>query len=507
MKRSLWKLADMVIPSVTGLDGIFAINKPMGMSSAQVIRDCQAYFQPSRLFAPMLAREAEEARRDAATQGKHNRKWKKRKQDPRVKMGHGGTLDPLATGVLILGVGRATKSLQNFLECTKTYETIVVFGAATDTYDRVGRILAKKSYDEITRDKVEKQLDAFRGKYKQMPPLYSALKMNGKPLYEYAREGKPIPREIETREVEVLGLELLEWYEPGTHNHRWPTEEAGIAEKSLAESVWRVEHEQATGKKLTPEQGAEEDRAFAAHQSFKEQAEERQDKLVFERGQKRKAEESNGRPNKKQQGKQGREQLMSGALGELPPGGPSKGRGSDLVPPAPSADTPPPWDGKGPPACKIRMTVTSGFYVRSFAHELGEKVGSAALMAELVRNRQGDFVLEGDNCLEYDDLVKGEDAWGPKLEKVLHQWSSTHLQGVGPLKSVYAEEPKTTAVNQEGPSGTAADEKPATDEKPAAASVEESQTKESGVKAEETKPTDTNGETIDGYEEWNGFSD
>lgn len=444
----------------------------MGMSSAQVIRDCQSYFNPSRLFKPMLEREEEERRAQSARDRKRRSKAKQKVQ---VKMGHGGTLDPLATGVLILGVGRGTKSLQNFLECTKTYETVVLFGASTDTYDRVGRILQRRSYCDVTRDKVEAALASFRGRYRQMPPLYSALKMNGKPLYEYAREGKPIPREIETREVEVTDLELVEWFEPGSHPHRWPVEEAGIAEKSLAERVWTAEQEQATGKKFTPEQEQEEDRAFAAHQSFKEKAEERQDMLIFDKqtGRKRKADGADAPLSKKQlkrdqrAAQRGRhpppEPMMSGALGEMPAGGLPKGRGSNLIPKPPAPDTPPPWSDKGPPACRVRMTVTSGFYVRSFCHELGEKVGSAAMMAELERSRQGDYMVGKDNCIEYDDLAKGESVWGPDVERILHQWSSTHLPNVGALKSIYdggdaveADKPETsssTTPTAAGPTG------------------------------------------------------
>jgi tRNA pseudouridine55 synthase len=69
------------------------------------------------------------------------------------------------------------------------------------------------------------------------------------------------------------------------------------------------------------------------------------------------------------------------------------------------------------------MTATSGFYVRSLAHDLGEKLESAGLMTELVRNRQGDFVLGGPNCLEYSDLAKGEDVWGPQVEGMVHRWN------------------------------------------------------------------------------------
>ncbi|KAL1881149.1 hypothetical protein VTK73DRAFT_4596 [Phialemonium thermophilum] len=392
------------------LEGVFAINKPVGMSSAQVIRDCQTYFDPSNLFAPYMEQEA------AARESESKHQWKRRgraKKELHVKMGHGGTLDPLASGVLILGVGKGTKALNGFLNCTKTYEAVVLFGASTDTYDRVGRIIKKSRYDEITRAKVEKALESFRGKFKQMPPLYSALKMEGKPLYEYAREGKPIPREIATREVEVTELELVEWYEPGTHNHRWPMEEAQETEKEFANSVWRVAKRQAASggepKKLTPEQEEEETKALAEWESTKRKAEARVDGLVYD-----------GRHSSKKRKLNRPDPMMSGALGELPAG--PVGRGSNLIPPPPAPNTPPPWEGKGPPAVKLRMTVTSGFYVRSLCHDLGEKLECGAMMAELCRTRQGDFALGGENCMEYSDLAKGEEVWGPKVEHMLRSW-------------------------------------------------------------------------------------
>jgi len=389
--------------------GLAGINKPIGMSSAQVIRDCQHHFNPSALFKPMIDQEI------AARSRESNNKKKRRgfgKNDIRVKMGHGGTLDPLATGVLILGVGKGTKSLQSFLDCTKTYETVVLFGASTDTYDRVGKVLKKTAYDHITRPMVEEALNSFRGKFQQMPPLYSALKMEGKPLYEYAREGKPIPREIATREVDVSELELLEWYEPGTHSHRWPTEEATNFERSFAEQVWKVEKDQMTSKKLTPEEEEADTKARTEHESFKRKADEKVDALVYDRQNKRK--KSSGQKDVP---------MMSGALGEMPPAAPKPGKGSNLIPEAPDADTPLPWDDKGPPAARIRMTVTSGFYVRSFCHDLGTKVGSSAMMAELCRSRQGDFVLGSSNCLEFSDLAKGEDVWAPQVQAMLEQWN------------------------------------------------------------------------------------
>ncbi|KAM7188326.1 Pseudouridine synthase [Naviculisporaceae sp. PSN 640] len=422
------------------MEGVFAVNKPVGMSSAQVIRDCQAVFNPSALFAPLLAQE--KALRDKESQYQKRRRGRA-KRELQVKIGHGGTLDPLACGVLILGVGKGTKSLQNFLLCKKTYETVVVFGASTDTYDRVGRIIKKGNYDGITREQVETALETFRGKFKQMPPLYSSLKMEGKPLYEYAREGKPIPREIETRDVEVTELELTEWYEPGTHNHRWPTEEAEQSEKDLVGSVWQVAKKQAGGEEepaqLTAEQEKQdtEAKAKADYNSKKREAEERVDDLVRDDvpSKKRKVE-----AKQEQQNDKGAEPLMSGALGVLP-----KGRGSDLIPPPPSPDTPFPWEGKGPPAAKIRMTVTSGFYVRSLCHDLGEKLGCGAMMAELCRSKQGEFAIGGDNCLEYSDLLKGEEVWAPKVESMLDLWN-----GVPPKKRASSPVAEATTAPEAG---------------------------------------------------------
>lgn len=386
------------------------------MSSAQVIRDCKTYFNPSRLFKPAI--DTQKAERGQDSNGTNRRKRRGRRPIE-VKIGHGGTLDPMATGVLILGFGRGTKDLNNFLGCTKTYDTVVVFGASSDSYDRCGHLLKKRPYDHITREKVEEALVSFRGTYQQMPPLFSALKMNGKPLYEYAREGKPIPRKIETREVTVSNLEILEWYEPGTHSHHWPTTEATAAEKQYAEQLWRVEKQQAEGKNLSPEEEEADSQALAAHNDLKRKFEEKQDDLVVDRQSKKQKNKPQNEPAVKEAPTS---PVMSGALGELP----LKGKGSDLIP-AVTPGTPPPWKDKGPPAVKIRMSVTSGFYVRSFAHDLGEKLESAGMMAELVRTKQGDFELGGPNCLEYTELAKGEDVWGPQVLSMLNRWNGSNV--------------------------------------------------------------------------------
>lgn len=389
------------------------------MSSAQVIRDCKTYFNPSKLFTPVI----EQCKIDRANENRRAGPRKRASRRPiEVKIGHGGTLDPMATGVLILGFGKGTKALNSFLGCTKTYETVVVFGASSDSYDRCGHLLKKRPYDHITRDKVEEALDSFRGTYQQMPPLFSALKMNGKPLYEYAREGKPIPRKIETREVTVSKCEVLEWYEPGTHSHHWPTTEATAAEKQYAEQLWRVEKQQSEGKNLSAEEEAADSQALAEHNDLKRKFEEKQDDLVVDRQakkQRNKQQNDVEMPQPEKETDAPTSPVMSGALGELP----LKGKGSDLIP-AVMPGTPPPWKDKGPPAVKIRICATSGFYVRSFAHDLGEKLDSAGMMAELVRTKQGDFELGGLNCLEYTELAKGEEVWAPMVQSMLDRWNA-----------------------------------------------------------------------------------
>ncbi|KAK9777904.1 putative tRNA pseudouridine(55) synthase [Seiridium cardinale] len=477
------------------LDGLFAVNKPMGMSSAQVIRDCQQQFNPSTFFKPMIDEQK-------SSRGQESNTKKKRRghgrNEIRVKMGHGGTLDPLATGVLILGTGRGTKSLQSFLDCTKTYETIVLFGASTDTYDRVGKILKKTAYDHITKPMVEEALNSFRGKLQQMPPLYSALKMEGKPLYEYAREGKPIPREIATREVQVTELEMVEYYEPGTHDHRWPAEDATQFEKSFAEQVWKIEKDQMTREKRTPEEEEEEKAALERYEQVKRKADERVDDLIYDKN------------NKRQKKAKSPPMMMSGALGQPPEK--KGGKGSNLVPPPHDPNTPPPWDDKGPPAARIRMTVTSGFYVRSFCHDLGIKIGSSAMMAELSRSRQGDFVLGTENCIEYDDIIKGEDVWAPQVEAALRQWNAKSTPGVvqAPTRAERVESPKQKSI-ESPPYKRKVSEEPLTEEpamkrkksnstspKPTSTKKKSSEDVESKVKVEERDEEE---------EEWNGIPD
>lgn len=312
-----------------------------------------------------------------------------------MKMGHGGTLDPMATGVLVVGVGSGTKSLNKFLECTKSYETVVLFGAATDSYDVEGKVVKRAPYKHITKEAVEEALGKFRGKIMQKPPVFSALRVQGKRLYEYAREGKEIPVEIQERPVEVEQLEMLEWIEGGSHDFHWPEREAEQADKDVVEKVLHLN------------EVVSEDKAAKEHEAETKDLKRKRD------------EDANGTVTDdadagSKKAKTEAEPVMSGALPETT-NEQSNGEAKDGEKAEPKPRCP-------APAARLRMTVTSGFYVRSLCHDLGASVGSLGMMSELVRSRQGNFEL-GKNVLEYDDLAKGEDVWGPQVTEFLAQWS------------------------------------------------------------------------------------
>jgi tRNA pseudouridine55 synthase len=127
------------------------------------------------------------------------------------KAGHTGTLDPFATGLLPLCFGEATKFSQDLLEADKTYETVVHLGVTTTTGDTEGEVAATREVD-VSRAAIEAVLVQFRGDLLQVPPMYSALKRDGKPLYEYARAGVTLEREA--RAVTIRLLELLDYQAP-----------------------------------------------------------------------------------------------------------------------------------------------------------------------------------------------------------------------------------------------------------------------------------------------------
>src|SRR4051812_8987979 len=122
------------------------------------------------------------------------------------KVGHGGTLDPAASGVLPICFGEATKIAQFLLDADKEYEATIRFGVVTDTYDATGTITGRTAAGHLTRPEVERAIERFQGWIEQRPPAYSALKRGGRPLYELARAGETI--EVDARRVRIDAFEI-----------------------------------------------------------------------------------------------------------------------------------------------------------------------------------------------------------------------------------------------------------------------------------------------------------
>jgi tRNA pseudouridine55 synthase len=165
---------------MTSLFGFLNIDKPLGLTSHDVVA---------------------KVRRRAAELGHKG-----------LKVGHAGTLDPLATGVLVVCLGAATRLSEYAMDTTKRYRARVHLGVNTETYDAEGAVTAERDASHITRDDVIRLLPEFTGKIEQFPPMYSAIKQGGRKLYELARAGQEVERVA--RAVRIDALEVSEWQPP-----------------------------------------------------------------------------------------------------------------------------------------------------------------------------------------------------------------------------------------------------------------------------------------------------
>ena len=133
------------------------------------------------------------------------------------KVGHFGTLDPLATGLLIIAIGSYTKLGNYLLDDSKDYIAEVLIGTSTDTYDVTGNVLKRKNNFCLDKKNLEEALNSFKGKYMQEVPIYSAVKVNGRKLYDYARSGEKV--KLPKKEVEIFDIKLLDFYEKDKNNY------------------------------------------------------------------------------------------------------------------------------------------------------------------------------------------------------------------------------------------------------------------------------------------------
>ncbi len=156
-------------------DGILLVDKPAGFTSHDVVAKLRSHFRLR-------------------------------------KVGHGGTLDPMATGLLVILLGRGTKLSQRIMGTDKEYAGIMRLGIATDTQDADGTILGEQDASHITREQVQTEMETRRGDQMQTPPMVSAIKKNGVPLYKLAREGHEVEREA--RLIHIYRFDLLDFQTP-----------------------------------------------------------------------------------------------------------------------------------------------------------------------------------------------------------------------------------------------------------------------------------------------------
>ncbi|XP_053167995.1 pseudouridylate synthase TRUB1 isoform X2 [Hemicordylus capensis] len=180
-----------VAAKLLSLNGLFAVYKPKGTTSAAVLNQLRE----------KLLTEA----------GLPKPRWKKRKHI--FKIGHGGTLDSMATGVLVVGIGKGTKILSSMLAGSKKYTAVGELGKATDTFDSTGKVTEEMPYDWITKDDIENVLQKFMGSIMQVPPLYSALKKDGERLSTLVKEGYAVEAKP-ARPVMVYSLTLRNFKPP-----------------------------------------------------------------------------------------------------------------------------------------------------------------------------------------------------------------------------------------------------------------------------------------------------
>jgi tRNA pseudouridine55 synthase len=181
----------MADPTNPGLDGIFNIDKPRGMTSHDVVAKVRRIIRMS------------------------NQSLRTSHSALRIRVGHAGTLDPMATGVLPVVVGKATRLVEYLADADKAYRATLVLGATSDTYDTEGTIIPTPDAPIPMQEQIERAAEAFRGGIEQLPPMHSAVKMGGKKLYELARQGIEVERK--PRRVTITRLDILAYRPPLLH--------------------------------------------------------------------------------------------------------------------------------------------------------------------------------------------------------------------------------------------------------------------------------------------------
>ncbi|KXS17541.1 pseudouridine synthase [Gonapodya prolifera JEL478] len=397
-------------PILPKLQGVFAVFKPEGITSAECLNNLKIKIE-RELFGVKAGR------------GRF-----------KIKLGHGGTLDPMATGVLVVGINTGTKLLSQFLSCSKTYVAGARTGSSTDTFDRLGQIVKTAPFDHITEQLVRDSLQPFRGEIQQIPPVYSALRVEGKRMYEYAREGRSLPdgKALEPRQVTVFELELVDYHSGDSTNNftETPAEDDIIPVKMEA-----LDYSEASTLLDPPvKRKLEEEGQEGVAKKARVDIPVHQTNVWTGEGVSQTVDSEDTKPD-----------LLNGldikvklemlaeplpsidpvpSIDPIPPIDPSPSidlanltprvpAGSLAYKPSPSRPPPlhPSQFPQGP-VFGLRIVSSGGFYVRSLINDLGKALNTAAHMISLERVRQGPFELE---------RALREDRGDWKVDKILEQ--------------------------------------------------------------------------------------
>ena len=295
-----------------------------------------------------------------------------------MKVGHGGTLDPLASGVLVLGVGKGTSMLQSYLEGDKHYTAACELGYETDTLDAEGKLIKSAPWDHVTTLGLggleETIVPKFTGRIEQVPPLYSAIRIDGKRVYEIARAdpektAEDMNVEIPKREVEVYGLEV-----------KGVLEEAAIRSGVVDGVKFRDQVqllEEAAAAKAAEEAAAAEANGGGVSGEVDEKSKETNDN------------ESRGKKKTGRRRNNNNREKKNNNFKKCP--------FNEVTVPSIQSDS----TTLELPQFSIKVRCGGGTYIRSLVRDIGYELDTVATMTGLVRTKQGPFVLE--------DMVMKED--------------------------------------------------------------------------------------------------
>ena len=339
-------------------EGLFAVHKPLTWTSQDVV----AYIRG------LLTRDAKDR---GVAQAINSDRQQKRRKKPLMKVGHGGTLDPLASGVLVLGLGKGTSMLQKFLEGDKQYVASCELGYETDTLDAEGKIVREADWSHISSlGQVEKIAPKLTGKLKQVPPLYSAIRVDGKRLYEIARKDSEKAKDVEipTRDVEVYDLKVCSELNEAVVK-------SGVVNGRLYREAAQAAQAEADAKK--PEESEEKDEST-------------------NQGGKKKGRRRNNKRQKEQKPRLFDEETV-------PTIEQSKSK-LEL------------------PQFSVAVKCGGGTYIRSLVRDIGYELDTVASMTGLVRTKQGPFVLDDALTKEnwtaeniYEAIRQSQDRLEPRL--------------------------------------------------------------------------------------------